>query len=150
METHYTSPTTPHIDLTSLLSNTDLPATYASNPIPKVAHFIYTSGAPIGWIEWLAIRGAFVNLGVEKVTIWLAREVEATEGAMWKRVEAMEGVEVVKVALPEMVEGREVPVEERSGVGRLIALWEVGGEFGFLFLLMEICGSVSATIIPSA
>ena len=65
---------------------------------------------------------------------------------MWKRIEAWEGVEVVRVDLPDVIpgkegmggdegegegerDGREVPEGERSAVGRLVALWELGGIF---------------------
>ena len=81
-----------------------------------------------------------MNLGVEKVVIWLAQEVEATEGAIWKRVEAMEGVEVVRATLPEKVGEWEVPVGERSAVARLVVLWHSGGAYSFSAFLMECCG----------
>ena len=59
-----------------------------------------------------------MNLGVEKVVVWLPLEAP-TEGAMWKRDKTMEGLEIVRTRMLEKVWGRDIPEGYRSDVVRL-------------------------------
>lgn len=132
MEKRYSDPTSSDADFQSLLADSDIPPPSSDTSIPNVAHFIYTSGKSVGWIEWLAIRGALVNLAVEKVVLWLPTG-EQMQGAMWKRIEAMEGVQIQKIKMPEKVYGHDVPDKYRSHVARLKILWEQGGKYSSCF-----------------
>ena len=134
MEERYSNPTSSDADFTSLLASSHTPSSYSSTPIPKIAHFIYTSGKQVSWPEWFAIRGAFDNLGVEKVVLWLPIGEEETEGAVWKRVETMKGVEIQRITMPEKVYGHDIPDKYRSDVARLKILWEQGGKIHNFYL----------------
>lgn len=128
MEERYSDPDSTDASFESLLAGSRAsPSHQLNTSIPNNAHFIYTSGREVHWPEWLAIRSALVNLAVDKVTLWLPTGAEL-EGTMWKRIEAMSGVEIQRITMPEKVYGHDIPEKFRSDVARLKILWEHGGE----------------------
>lgn len=105
------------------------PFTAVSNPIPPIAHFIYTDTTDPTWINWLAIKGAILHLGVKKVKIWIPRYAEL-EGEMWRRILAFKEVELSPTEFPKSVYG--VQLEDMGAtadVMRLKILYEEGGAY---------------------
>ncbi|KAG8532452.1 uncharacterized protein KY384_002329 [Bacidia gigantensis] len=126
LSTHYSEPadSDAHFDQ---LDDTSLKYPDLRDPIPKVAHFICTSGDPLTWIQWLAIRGAIVNLQVEKVRLWIPAEAQL-EGELWKLVLQMKEVSVERIVLPTHVYSTKVKnAGESADLVKLKVLWEEGG-----------------------
>ena len=97
------------------------------NPIPKIVHFVHTDVKELTWLEWIAVRGAIVNLGAEKVHVWLPKEAEM-KGWIWNRVVEMPKVYLRKIAMPKSVWGVAIDTpEQQSDIVRLKILYEEGG-----------------------
>lgn len=121
----YTDPFNPDAHFESLFYGDDY--SNLRDPIPKVAHFVYTTTAPLTWINYLAIKGALENLKVKKVKIWI-QEGEQFEGEVWERVNKIKQVEICPIEMPRSVYG--VKIEDPAGkadVVRLKVLYEEGG-----------------------
>ncbi len=98
------------------------------NPIPKVAHFVYTDVRELAWLEWAAVRGAVANLGVDKVNIWLPEQADL-KGWIWNRILEMPEVQMRKIAMPKTVYGVSIDTpEQQSDIVRLKILYEEGGK----------------------
>lgn len=97
------------------------------DPIPKIAHFVHADLKELTWMDWAAVRGAIVNLGVEKVHIWLP-EKEELKGWIWNRVLEMPEVKLRRITMPKTVYGGAVNTPERQAdLVRLKVLYEEGG-----------------------
>ena len=125
MERRYSNPSSIGANYDDLFKDRKTPS--QDRPIPKIAHFVYSTGREITWLEWLAVRAAIVNLGAEKVKIWLPEQAQM-EGDIWKRVEAMEKVSLCRIAMPESVYDHDIPEPHRADVARLKILYEEGGK----------------------
>ena len=100
---------------------------YLRDPIPKVAHFIYTTTPPINWINYLAIKGAIQNLKAVKVKIWMPQD-SILEGDLWERVRKMPKVQLCPIEIPQSVYGVKIDDDTgKSDVLRLKILYEEGG-----------------------
>ena len=98
------------------------------NPIPKVAHFVYTDIRELTWLEWAAVRGAIVNLGVDKVNIWVPKKANV-KGWIWHRILEMPEVQMRKIVMPSTVYGVSITTpEQQSDIVRLKILYEEGGK----------------------
>lgn len=97
------------------------------DPIPKIAHFVHTDVKELTWLDWAAVRGAIVNLGVQKVHIWLP-EQEELKGWIWNRVLEMPEVKLRRITMPKTIYGGAVDTPERQAdIVRLKILYEEGG-----------------------
>lgn len=97
------------------------------DPIPKIAHFVHTDVKELTWLDWAAVRGAIINLGVEEVHIWLP-EKEELKGWIWNRVLEMPEVKLRRITMPKTIYGSAVDTPERQAdVVRLKILYEEGG-----------------------
>ena len=106
----------------------------ASSPIPKIAHFVHTEVKELTWLDWATVRGAIVNLGVEKVHIWLPKDVEL-KGWIWNRVLEMREVKLRRIAMPKSIYKVAIDNPERQAdVVRLKLLYEEGGMLKYLRL----------------
>ena len=81
MGERYSDPTPSDAGFESLSAVNQALSSSSNTSIPNLAHFVYTSGRKVAWPEWSAIRGAFVNLGVDKAILWLPVGAQ-TKGAM--------------------------------------------------------------------
>ena len=125
MALHYSRPHDPDLKLEAIFRGNFNQSLI--DPIPKIAHFIYANVKELTWLEWAAIRGAIVNLGVEKVHIWLP-ENEELRGWIWNRVLEMPEVRLRRIVMPRTVYGAEIATTERqSDIVRLKILYEEGG-----------------------
>lgn len=121
----YSKPNDPEPDFNAILNN-KLPCP-SSGTIPKIAHFVHTEVKELTWLDWAAVRGAIVNLGVEKVHIWLPKDVELN-GWIWNRVLEMPEVKLRRIAMPTTIYGASIDNPERQAdVVRLKILYEEGG-----------------------
>lgn len=99
------------------------------DPIPKIAHFVHTNVKELTWLDWAAVRGAIVNLGVKKVHIWLP-EKEELKGWIWNRVLEMPEVKLRRITMPKTIHGVAIDTPERQAdVVQLKILYEEGGPF---------------------
>jgi hypothetical protein len=111
--------------LISSLASDDSPI---PDHIPKVAHFVYVTLKPVGWIDYAAIRSAYANLQAEKINIWAPKEGNFP-GEMWERIFEIPGVVVRRVEMPDTVYGNKVKFEAHvSDLIRLKAVYSEGGE----------------------
>jgi hypothetical protein len=112
--------------LISRLASDDLP-TLAH--IPKVVHFVFVQLRPVGWIEYVAIRSASVNIQAEKINIWAPKEGEFP-GEMWERILEIPGVVVRRVEMPDTVYGNKVKhLAHVSDLVRLQVIYLEGGKY---------------------
>ena len=96
--------------------------------IPKVVHFIFSKVQELTWLQYAVIRCAFVNLEAEKVKIWVPMKTKRLPGDIWERINAMEGVQIVKIVMPDTVWGKKVQhIEHQSDLARIKILFEEGG-----------------------
>lgn len=125
MAYHYSHPNSDDFKLDSMFHGNYTQALI--DPIPKIAHFVHTDVKELTWLDWAAIRGAIVNLGVDKVNIWLPEKVEL-KGWIWNRVLEMEDVKLRRITMPKTVYGAAVDNPERQAdIVRLKILYEEGG-----------------------
>ena len=104
----------------------------SANPIPNVAHFVYTDIRELTWLEWAAVRGAVVNLGVDKINIWLPKKANV-KGWIWHRILEMPEVQIRKIVMPETVYGVHIDTpEQQSDIVRLKILYEEGGNYTWI------------------
>lgn len=97
--------------------------------IPKVVHFVFVTLRPVGWIEYVAIRSASVNIQAEKINIWAPKEGNFP-GEMWERIFEIPGVVVRRVEMPDTVYGNKVKFQAHvSDLVRLKAVYSEGGEY---------------------
>lgn len=97
------------------------------DPIPKIAHFVHSDVKELTWLDWAAVRGAIVNLEVEKVHIWLP-EKEELKGWIWNRVLEMPEVKLRRINMPKTIYGSAIDTPERQAdIVRLKILYEEGG-----------------------
>ena len=98
-----------------------------AKPIPKVAHFVHAEIKELTWLDWAAVRGAVVNLGVERVNIWLPKKAEL-KGWIWNRILDMPEVTLRRIVMPRTVwEGRIDFPAQQADIVRLKILYEEGG-----------------------
>jgi hypothetical protein len=110
--------------ISSLASDLPIPA-----HIPKVVHFVFVTLRPVGWIEYVAIRSASVNVHAEKINIWAPKEGNFP-GEMWERIFEIPGVVVRRIEMPDTVYGNKVKFQAHvSDLVRLKAVYSEGGEY---------------------
>ena len=98
-----------------------------SKPIPRVAHFVHADVKELTWLDWAAVRTAVVNLGVEKVNIWVPEKAEL-KGWIWNRIQDMPEVTLRKIVMPKTVWGGRIDVpQQQADIIRLKILYEEGG-----------------------
>jgi hypothetical protein len=102
-----------------------------SKPIPKVAHFVHAEVKELTWLEWAAVRAAVVNLGVEKVNIWVPEKAEL-KGWTWNRIQEMPEVTLRKIVMPKTVWGGRIDfAQQQADIIRLKILYEEGGKLEY-------------------
>jgi len=121
----YSKPNDPNPDFIAIFGN-ELSCP-SSSTSPKIAHFVHADVKELTWADWAAVQGAIVNLGVEKVHIWLPQKQEL-QGWIWNRVLKMPEVKLRRIVMPKTIYGAKIDNPERQAdVVRLKILYEEGG-----------------------
>jgi hypothetical protein len=96
--------------------------------IPKVAHIVFSKPKPVTWIEYVSIRSAIENIGVERVNIWIPTN-SSFSGPIWHLILDLPGVVLQELEMPDRVYGNRVSNPAHvSDVVRLKILFEQGGK----------------------
>ena len=125
MAVRYTFPNDPNFKFDGIFRGNYTQA--IRDQFPRIAHFVHTEVKELTWFQWAAVRAAIVNLGLERVCIWLPEKAEL-KGWIWNRALEIPEVEVRRIIMPTTAFGGSIDTPERqSDLVRLKILYEEGG-----------------------